>query len=125
MNRFTFFTANLSLSSIAILMNLSIELSQPTQPLLLAQNKATNLARMRAETINGGISAYRADKCMYLTGGQECLASYTKEGFIFKFYGGKPGWQQSPFPKPTVETEILISSDGNRILKVKYNGSLR
>ena len=39
--------------------------------------RAVNAARMRAEAVNGGLSNYRAAKCMYATGqgGGDCLRS--------------------------------------------------
>lgn len=98
----------------------------PAQNILpLAQPKAANLARMRAEVLNGGLGAYRADQCMYVTGAEQCLISTTKEGFRFQFRGGAPGWQQLIPAEPTLETEVIISRDGDRILAVPYNGPLR
>jgi len=83
------------------------------------------MARMRAETINGGLSLYRADSCMYETGGAACLISKTDQGFLFRFKGGAPGWQQTLPPDPSLETEVLVSGNGDRILAVPYNGPLR
>ena len=90
-----------------------------------ANVRAVNMARMRAETINGGLSNYRAAKCMYATGdgGGPCLKG-TSEGFLFVFEGGAPGWQESGQPA-SVETEILISSDGRTVLSEIYNGEPR
>ena len=95
------------------------------QFLQLAQPKAANLARMRAETLNGGLGAYRADQCMYVTGAEACLVSKTEAGFTFRFLGGPPGWQQLSPPAPTIETTLLISPDGGRIVEVTYNGPVR
>ena len=95
------------------------------QPLPFAQTKAANLARMRAESINGGLGAYRAAGCMYETGGTSCLASKTSGGFLFRFEGGPPGWEQQTPPRPSLETSVLVSKDGDRILEVPYNGPLR
>ena len=95
------------------------------QPLPFAQTKAANLARMRAESLNGGLGAYRAAGCMYETGGTSCLASKTSEGFLFRFKGGAPGWEQQAPPRPSLETSVLVSKDGDRILEVPYNGPLR
>lgn len=91
----------------------------------LAQPKAANLARMRAESLNGGLSAYRAAACMYETGARPCLISKSDQGFLFGFQGGPPGWEQQSPPRPTLETKVLVSSDGDRILGVPYNGPLR
>ena len=89
-----------------------------------AQTKAANQARMRAERLNGGLSRYRADRCMYVLRGEGCLVSNTESGFVFRFQGGAPGWQQQIPPEPTVLTEIRVSADGDRILDVPYNGPL-
>ena len=87
--------------------------------------RALNAARMRAESINGGLSNYRAAKCMYATGagGGDCLKS-DSDSFVFVFPGGSPGWQETGVA-PTVETEIRVSADGKDILEVTYNGSPR
>ena len=84
--------------------------------------RAINTARMRAESINGGLNNYRAAKCMYATGKGvgKCLQN-AGEGFLFVFYEGSPGWQEAGRP-PTVETEILVSEDGVSIVDVVYNG---
>ena len=99
--------------------------AQATRPLPLAQPKAANLARMRAETLNGGLSQYRAASCMYETGAGSCLESISDGGFLFRFQGGPPGWQQQTPPNPTIETSVLVSRDGDRILEVTYNGTVR
>ena len=78
---------------------------------------------MRAEKLNRGLRLYRADRCMYVTRGVDCLVSADANGYRFK--GGAPGWQQQNPPAPTVETEVLVSIDGDEILDVPYNGPLR
>ena len=99
--------------------------AQNNGALPLAQPKAANLARMRAEALNGGLSIYRADQCMYQTGAPDCLRSKTNQGFLFRFKGGAPGWQQSSPPDPSLETEVLVSPTGDQILAVPYNGPIR
>ena len=84
----------------------------------LSQTKAANLARMRAETLNGGVSGYRADRCMYSTGAPECLVRQTPDGYIFSFRGGPPGWQQRNPVTPTVTTTVTVSADGQTIRSV-------
>ena len=86
---------------------------------------AVNSARMKAESLNGGVSRYRAAKCMYATdlGGGECLKSKTG-GYLFLFGGGAPGWQENSQPA-SVETEIRVSADGSSDVEVIYNGSPR
>ena len=87
--------------------------------------RAINTARMRAESINGGLDSYRAAQCMYSIGkgGGACLKN-ASDGFLFVFDGGSPGWQEAGSP-PTVETEILVSPDGSSVVDVVYNGSPR
>ena len=99
--------------------------AQTSRPLPLTQPKAANLARMRAESLNGGLGQYRAASCMYETGAGSCLESISDEGFLFRFQGGAPGWQQQTPPNPTIETSVLVSRDGDRILEVSYNGAIR
>ena len=99
--------------------------AQTSRPLPLTQPKAANLARMRAESLNGGLGQYRAASCMYETGAGSCLESISNKGFQFLFQGGAPGWQQQTPPNPTIETSVLISRDGDRIVEVSYNGTIR
>ena len=106
-------------------MSLAAPLAQAQTPYTHAQTKAANFARMRAEKLNGGLRLYRADRCMYVTRGVDCLLSADANGYRFLFKGGAPGWQQQTPPAPTVETEVLVSIDGDEILDVTYNGSLR
>ena len=99
--------------------------AQTSRPLPLTQPKAANLARMRAESLNGGLGQYRAASCMYETGAGSCLESISNKGFQFLFQGGAPGWEQQTPPYPTIETSVLVSRDGDRILEVSYNGTIR
>ncbi len=99
--------------------------AQGSRPIPLAQPKAANLARMRAESLNGGLGQYRAASCMYETGAGSCLESVSDSGFLFRFRGGAPGWQQQTPPEPSIETSVLVSRDGERILEVSYNGTIR
>lgn len=86
--------------------------------------RAANLARMKAERLNGGLGVYRPAPCMFEQGGGSCLVSRSSQGFTFRFLGGQPGWRQLGIP-PTVETEILVSPDGRSVLEVIYNGPVR
>lgn len=86
--------------------------------------RATNMARIKAEILNGGLRYYRAASCMYQSNGGECLVDQSQSGFTYQFLGGPPGWQQLEI-KPTVETQILVAPDGRSILNVIYNGPLR
>ena len=111
------------LLSLGVAITGSVAMAQSLQ-YPFAQTKAANQARMRAERLNGGLSRYRADRCMYVLRGEGCLISNTESGFVFRFQGGAPGWQQQTPPQPTVLTEIRVSADGDRILDVPYNGPL-
>lgn len=86
--------------------------------------RATNLARMRGEKINGGLAVYRADICMYDRKVGNCLIEANDQGILFRFLGGPPGWQQLNLP-PTTETEIRMSADGRQVLTLIYNGKPR
>ena len=91
---------------------------------VMAGLRAANVARMYAERLNGGLGIYRTQACMHSNRGDDCLIRRDGEGFLFRFLGGPPGWQQLGLPA-TVETEILISADGTRVERVIYNGSPR
>jgi hypothetical protein len=86
--------------------------------------RAVNMARMTAERLNGGLQTYRAAACMHQQSGGSCLIQSSSEGYVFRFYGGDPGWQQLG-KLPTVETELLVAPDGRSIRKVIYNGPVR
>jgi len=91
---------------------------------VLAGLRAANVARMQAERLNGGLGVYRTQACMHSNRGADCLIRRDGEGFLFRFLGGPPGWQQLGLPA-TVETEILISPEGTRVERVIYNGPPR
>jgi hypothetical protein len=95
-------------------------------PVPFSAVRAVNLARNTAIQSNGGLAVYRPAQCMYETAnaGNQCLISSTREGYLFRFLGGAPGWQQLNLAA-TVETEIRISSDGRTVLGVDYNGAPR
>jgi hypothetical protein len=88
--------------------------------------RALNLARNHAVKLNGGLGTYRPAACMFTTewSGSECLVRRDDTGFLFRFLGGPPAWQQLNLP-PTVETEILIAPDGRTVVQVLYNGTPR
>jgi hypothetical protein len=99
----------------------------------LAQNdrnfsgvRALNLARNHAVKLNGGLGTYRPAACMFSTewSGSECLLRRDDSGFLFRFLGGPPGWQQLNLA-PTVETEILIAPDGRAVVQLIHNGPPR
>lgn len=88
--------------------------------------RALNTARETAVSLNGGLSVYRPAACMFDTGsgGGSCLLSEDAQGFLFRFSGGVPGWQQEGID-PTVETEIQISPDGRNVVRIVHNGPAR
>ncbi len=88
-----------------------------------ARMRATNMARMQAELLNGGLQKYSPANCMHQSGGGNCMISETAKGFRFRFLGGAPGWAAKR-QAATLETEILVSSDG-RTIRVVYNGQIR
>jgi hypothetical protein len=88
------------------------------------RQRATNVARMKAERLNGGLTVYRPAACMYNRAGGDCLVSGDAQGYVFRFLGGPPGWQILNLP-PTVETELEVSPDGRGVVRVIYNGPPR
>ena len=90
----------------------------------LSQERAANLARMKAEALNGGLTKYRTAACIYQLGGGSCMVKASSEGYRFQFLGGTPGWQTMN-RKPTVETQLMVSPDGTKVETVIYNGAPR
>jgi hypothetical protein len=88
--------------------------------------RALNLARNTAILRNGGLTVYRPAQCMFITAaaGNECLLSNDANGYLFRFLGGPPGWQQLGLPA-TKETEIRIAPDGRSVVEILYNGAPR
>jgi len=82
------------------------------------------MARMKAEKLNGGLNVYRPAACMFDRAAGDCIVESSDQGILFRFQGGQPGWQQLNLPA-TVETEIRVSQDGRSILAVVYNGPVR
>ena len=87
-----------------------------------ARVRAVNLARETAVKLNGGLTLYRPAKCMFDTSlaGGNCLIRRNNQGFLFRFLGGAPGWQQLGLP-PNWETKILVSPDGRQVVQVLFN----
>lgn len=88
--------------------------------------RALNLARNVAVQRNGGLGVYRPAQCMYDTdsAGNQCLLSRDANGYLFRFLGGPPGWQQLGLPA-TTETEMRVAADGRSVLEILYNGAPR
>lgn len=91
-----------------------------------AKLRATNLARNTAISLNGGLSKYRPDSCMFDSAQQvgNCLRVHDSYGFIFSFLGGEPGWQQLGI-RPNTETVLHLSPSGKEIISIIYNGTPR
>ena len=89
-----------------------------------SQERAANLARMKAETLNGGLTKYRTAACMHQLGGGTCMVRASTDGYRFQFLGGTPGWETMK-RKATVETQIMVSADGTKVDQVIYNGAPR
>jgi hypothetical protein len=88
--------------------------------------RAVNLARNTAVKLNGGLNVYRPAACMFSTdiSGGSCLVQTNSDGYLYRFLGGAPGWQQLGLPA-TTETELLISPDGRTVVTLLYNGKPR
>ncbi|MDX2243778.1 MAG: hypothetical protein NW224_24135 [Leptolyngbyaceae cyanobacterium bins.302] len=97
-----------------------VALSQPSTRYSTADLvKARNLARQTIESLNGGLSRYRAENSMH---GPITKAPFTEneDGTItFKFLGGTPAWKT-----PTVESVVTVQPS-NWSIKVDYNGAVR
>ena len=104
----------------------TLERIDQLQQLAPARQRAMNLARNTAVKLNGGLSVYMPSACMFSSGGSggSCLVQTNSPGFLFRFNGGAPGWQQLGQP-PSLTTEILISPDGRTVSQLVYNGPLR
>ena len=116
--------ALMALAAAPMLITLEAARSQEAIPFSLM--RATNVARMRAEKLNGGLTVYRPQACMFTTSADTnpCLIRSDEKGFLYRFLGGPPGWQAEGQP-PTLETEILVSPEGNELVRVIYNGPPR
>ena len=85
------------------------------------QLRAANLARMKAEELNGGLTKYFPANCMYAQGGGSCMVQSNANGYLFQFLGGPPGWEGNK-QAATVQTKMLIAPDGRTVTNVLYNG---
>jgi len=85
------------------------------------QLRAANLARMKAEQLNGGLTQYFPANCMYAQGGGKCMVQSNANGYLFQFLGGPPGWEGNK-QAATLQTKILIAPDGRTVTSVLYNG---
>jgi hypothetical protein len=109
-----------ALASLALVAPLEVRAAEVPR----TQEKAANVARMKAEALNGGLTKYRTAACMHQLGGGSCMVRASSDGYRFQFLGGTPGWETMN-RKPTVETQIMVSPDGTKVEKVIYNGAPR
>lgn len=88
--------------------------------------RAFNFARNYAVRLNGGLSRYHPQGCMFASSAPDnpCLVRRDGEGFTFRFLGGPPGWHAEAAPA-TLETELTISPDGISLVRLLYNGAPR
>ncbi|SBO42267.1 hypothetical protein [Cyanobium sp. NIES-981] len=88
--------------------------------------RAINVARTYAVRLNGGLQRYRPAQCMFATAAptNPCLLRQDDDGFLFRFAGGPPGWEERD-EQPSQETELRISPDGRDVERVVYNGPFR
>jgi hypothetical protein len=98
-------------SSLTLLKSVNAQTPSGTQPsetqttesqfkAIEALSRAKNLARQAAETTNGGLAKYRAEKSMH---GFAAQSPYKDQGdyWVFTFKGSIPGATQ-----PSIESEI-------------------
>ncbi len=84
----------------------------------IALNRAKNLARQAAESLNGGLGRYRAEPSMHGTSAESPFADNGNGSWTFSFKGYRPGTSVY-----SVETVVTVFQDGR--VRVDYNGSIR
>ena len=102
----------------------AVPVAPPTQEASpRSELRAFNFARNYGVRLNGGLSKYHPQSCMFASAAPDnpCLVRRDAEGFTFLFLGGPPGWQVQG-AAATVETELTISLDGTSLVRVVYNG---
>ena len=87
----------------------------------LAIQRALNLARGTAVSLNGGLSQYRPGACMFASiNNNPCITRADSEGIEFTIPGGPPGWEQNG-DGPSMITVVVISADGRSVLETRNN----
>ena len=92
------------------------------QPATAAVDRAARLGILAA-LVRTTIRAYRIPRFVTLgraLGGDILPSVGAIQGFLFRFQGGAPGWQQLGL-QPNWDTEILVSSDGRQVVQVVFN----
>ena len=95
---------------------------EETKVLRSDRQRAVNFARSAVIKMNGGLSVYRPEGCMFSSEAKGCLMKSDSNGFLFVFKGGRPGWEQLGL-RPTHKTKILVSPDGRSLVRLYYNRS--
>lgn len=109
----------LTIGSLPIYAQPNSSQTSPNPEMLIALNRAKNLARAAAESANGGLGNYRAESSMH---GPATEAPYVDNGngtWTFTFKGNVPG-----ATTPTFESVVTVAKDGSQVT-VNYNGSIR
>ena len=96
--------------------------AEETKVLRSDRQRAVNFARSAVIKMNGGLSTYRPQSCMFSSEAKGCLVDISDSGFLFVFKGGRPGWEQLGM-RPTYKTKILVSPDGRSLVRLYYNRS--
>lgn len=87
----------------------------------LATQRAINLARGTAVSLNGGLSQYRPGACMFASiNNNPCITRADSGGIEFTIPGGPPGWEQNG-DGPSMITVVVISADGRSVLETRNN----
>ena len=82
-----------------------------------------NFARIRAESLNGGIQNTCAQSCKHSRQASKKYLISDENGYIYRFLGGVSFWEHLKLP-PSVEIKILVHSDGGTKAELIYNDPL-
>lgn len=93
--------------------------TSPNPEMIGALNRAKNLARVAAESANGGLGNYRAESSMHGPAIEAPYVDNENGTWTFTFKGNVPG-----ATTPTVESVVTVAKDGSKVT-VNYNGPIR
>jgi hypothetical protein len=77
---------------------IGFEAARSQEPIPFSLLRATNVARMRAEKINGGLTVYRPARCMYERGGVSAWWPATSKGSPSASWAALPAGSSSICP---------------------------